>query len=405
SQKRLSFVVLAGLLVGGGLIIAALLLLRPEPERAELKRFAPTVDVLTIAPEDLAITVEAQGNVEPQRQIDLVSQVGGKVTKIAGSLFAGEFFASEQTLVWIDDRDFKNALTRAEADVASARQQLALEQAESDQAARDWELLGGEGEPTPLVLRKPQLAEAQARLNAAEASLADAKLNLERTQLSAPFAGRVRQKNVDIGQFVSPGQAVGTVYATDVVEIRLPLTDRQAGFLDLPMSPRQNMAPVPVTINATIGGVPTSWEGLIRRTDGAIDPRSRVVVAIADVADPFNLGPDANAAKAPLSVGLFVTAQITGKRYKNVFRLPRRALRDNNVVITVNSQNRLDFKSVTVLRTTAEYAYIQEGLKQGDMLLMTDIDAPIDGMEVEIGTRLGGGAGASIGSVSAGGAP
>ncbi|MEO0412165.1 MAG: efflux RND transporter periplasmic adaptor subunit [Pseudomonadota bacterium] len=405
SHQRLTAIIIAALVLGGGLAVFLLFVGKPEPERNEESRFAPMVEVRPLTREDLAITVEAQGNVAPQRQIELVSQVGGKVTKIAGNLFDGEFFAADETLVWIDERDFRNALTRAQADVASARQQLALEQAEADQAARDWELLGGQGEPTPLVLRKPQLAEAQARLDAAQASLADAKLTLERTQLSVPFAGRVREKNVDIGQFVSPAQTVATVYATDVVEIRLPLTDRQAGFLDLPMSPLQNMDPVPVVIRATIGGKKTTWDGIIRRTEGAIDPRSRVIVAIADVEDPFNLLPGANPSRPPLSVGLFVTADITGKRYSDVVRVPRRALRDSNEIITVNDKNQLEFKTVEVLRTTADYAYIQQGLSDGDLLLMTDIEAPINGMAVRVSGRAETPGGAALGSVSAGGAP
>lgn len=404
SHRTLSIVILAALILGGGFLVAALFVGKPEPDRAELDRYTPTVDVARLKSEDLALTIEAQGNVAPQRQIELVSQVGGKVTKIAPHLFDGEFFEASESLVWIDERDFRNALTRAQADVASARQQLALEQAEADQAARDWELLGGEGEPTPLVLRKPQLAEAQARLDAAKATLEDAKLSLERTQLSAPFAGRVRQKNVDIGQFVSPGQSVATVYATDVVEIRLPLTDRQAGFLNLPMSPRQNMAPVPVSVSTMIGGDRVTWEGVIRRTEGDIDPRSRVIVAIADVEDPFNLLPGADASKPPLSVGLFVSADITGKRYNNVFRVPRRSLRDDNTVIVVNSQNRLDFKSVQVLRTTADYAFVRDGLSEGDLLLLTDIEAPIPGMEVTVGGRVAGQRGAAVGNVAMGGA-
>lgn len=405
SHQRLTAIIVAALVLGGGFLVFLLFVGKPEPERTEENRFAPMVEVRALEREDLAITVEAQGNVEPQRQIELVSQVGGKVTKIAGNLFDGEFFAAGETLVWIDERDFRNALTRAQADVASAQQQLALEQAEADQAARDWELLGGQGEPTPLVLRKPQLAEAQARLDAAQASLADAELNLERTQLSVPFGGRVRQKNVDIGQFVGPGQTVATVYATDVVEIRLPLTDRQAGFLELPMSPLQNMDPVPVSIRATVGGQKTTWEGIIRRTEGAIDPRSRVIVAIADVTDPFNLLEDADPSRPPLSVGLFVTADIAGKRYKDIVRVPRRALRDSNEIITVNSQNRLEFKSVEVLRTTADYAYIRQGLSDGDLLLMTDMEAPIPGMEVRVSGQTPTPGTSSIGNVSAGGAP
>ncbi|MEM1020366.1 MAG: efflux RND transporter periplasmic adaptor subunit [Sphingomonadales bacterium] len=403
SQKSALFIF--GLFLMGGGIVLALVLGKPTPEKADPKRIAPVVSILPVEPETLSINVEAQGSVVPQREIDLVAQVGGRITKIAQNFFDGEFFTEEEALVWIDERDFRNALTRAEADVASAEQQLALEQAEADQAARDWELLGGEGEPTPLVLRKPQLAEAKARLDAARASLADARLNLERTKISVPFAGRVREKMVDIGQFVSPGTPLGTVYATDVVEIRLPLTDRQASFLKLPLSPRQQMDPVPVTIRTTFTGQDISWEGIIRRTEGAIDPRSRVLVAIAEVDDPFNLSSAADASKPPLSVGLFVNADIQGQTYTDIFRIPRRSLRTNDIVITVNAQSRLDFRTVDVLRTTAEFAYIRSGLEAGDRLLTTDLEAPINGMEVQVANAARPSGTSTVGMVAVGSAP
>ncbi|MEM6833281.1 MAG: efflux RND transporter periplasmic adaptor subunit [Pseudomonadota bacterium] len=403
SQKSALFIF--GLFLMGGGIVLALVLGKPTPEKADPKRIAPVVSILPVEPETLSINVEAQGSVVPQREIDLVAQVGGRITKIAQNFFDGEFFTEEEALVWIDERDFRNALTRAEADVASAEQQLALEQAEAEQAARDWELLGGEGEPTPLVLRKPQLAEAKARLDAARASLADARLNLERTKISVPFAGRVREKMVDIGQFVSPGTPLGTVYATDVVEIRLPLTDRQASFLKLPLSPRQQMDPVPVTIRTTFTGQDISWEGIIRRTEGAIDPRSRVLVAIAEVDDPFNLSSAADASKPPLSVGLFVNADIQGQTYTDIFRIPRRSLRTNDIVITVNAQSRLDFRTVDVLRTTAEFAYIRSGLEAGDRLLTTDLEAPINGMEVQVANAARPSGTSTVGMVAVGSAP
>lgn len=389
THRRLSVLIAAAIVLGGGLLVFVLFTGKPEPERTDQARFAPPVTVLVAQPETLALTVTAQGSVAPRREIELVNQVGGRVVKVDDDFFDGEFFEANQPLVWIDERDYINALTRAQADVASARQRLALEDAEAEQAARDWELLGGEGEPTALALRKPQLAEAQANLDAAQASLEDAKLNLERTQLTVPFAGRVREKSIDVGQFVSPGATLGTVYSTDVVEIRLPLTDRQASFLDLPISPRQNMKPLNVIISATFTGQDVTWKGVIRRTEGAIDPRSRVIVAIAEVEDPFNLLPGANEADIPLSVGLFVSAEIEGKSYADVFRIPRNALRSTNDVVVVTAQSKLGFRPVKVLRTTSEFAYIQTGLNANDRVLITQIDAPIEGMDVDVIETLG----------------
>lgn len=384
TNRAISLLIIAAIVVIGGAGVYFLFTGKDKPPRTDDARFAPQVNVVTVRPEELSLTVEAQGSVVPRREINLVNQVGGRIVKIDDNFFDGEFFEEDQPLVWIDERDFKNALTRAQADVASARQRLALEQAEADQAARDWELLGGEGDPSPLVLRKPQLAEAQAQLDGARASYEDAKLNLERTKITVPFAGRVREKSVDEGQFVSPGQTLGTVYSTDVVEIRLPLTDRQASFLDLPLSPRQKMAPLPVKISATFTGRDVTWDGVIRRTEGAIDPRSRVIVAVAEVEDPFNLKATADQTKAPLSVGLFVNAEIQGKTFTDVFRIPRNALRSTNDVIVVDSGSKLLFKPVDVLRTTSDFAYISRGLAPNDRVLTTLVEGPISGMAVEV---------------------
>lgn len=388
TNRRVSVLIIAALVLGGAAVVFFLFTGKDKPPRTDEVRFAPQVNVVTVQPEELTLSVDAQGSVVPRREINLVNQVGGRIVKIDDNFFDGEFFEAEQPLVWIDERDYKNALTRAQADVASAQQRLALEQAEAEQAARDWDLLGGEGAPSALALRKPQLAEAQAQLDGARASLEDAKLNVERTKITVPFAGRVREKSVDTGQFVAAGQTLGTVYSTDVVEIRLPLTDRQASFLDLPLSPRQKMAPLPVKISGTFTGRDVTWDGVIRRTEGAIDPRSRVIVAVAEVEDPFNLKEGSDQTKAPLSVGLFVSADIQGKTFSNIFRIPRNALRSTNDVIVVDSASKLVFKTVDVLRTTANYAYIRDGLAPNDRVLTTLVDGPISGMVVEvIGTQ------------------
>jgi len=399
THNRQSLLIVGAILLLGGAFILFLWNAKPSPKRADQSAYVPPVSVMTAKSEDVTLTIAAQGSVSPRRQIDLVAQVAGRVVKIDNDFFNGEFFNPGQTLVWIDDRDYVNNLKRAKADVASARQRLALEEAEAEQAARDWELLGGEGEPSPLVLRKPQLAEAQAQLDAAQATMADAQLTLERTRISAPFAGRVREKAVDIGQFVNVGQRLGTVYSTDMVEVRLPLTDREASFLDLPLSPRQDMQPVPVTISATFTGQKVTWDAVIRRTDGAIDTRSRVLGAIAEVEDPFNLVPSADPKAVPLSVGLFVSAEIRGKTYTDIIKIPRTALLSSGQVITVDADDRLQFKTVSVLRSTADSAFIQDGLSTGDQILITKLEAPIDGMRVDV-TNKGSGAARSNGAVS-----
>jgi len=367
----------------GLILIFAVFTGKPKPERQEVDIPVPAVHVVKAVSSDIQVNVDAQGSVTPQREIDLVPEIAGKIINVADGFLAGGFFKKGDVLIRIEPRDYKFAVTRAEAELASARQRLALEQAEGEQARRDWVQLGEEGEPTPLVLREPQLAEARAQMAAAQAQLDDARLDLERTVIRAPFAGRVRQKNVDIGQYVTPGSVLGRIYATDVVEVRLPLTDRQIGYLGLPHSPHLDIPPVEVTLKARFAGEYHEWPARIYRTEGAIDPRSRVLYAVAEVEDPFGLnGQDKD--RAPLSVGLFVEADIKGKAYKNVFALPRQALKEQNQLIIVKDDNTLEFRTVTVLQSNATAAYIRDGLREGERVMSSTLENPVDGMTVQV---------------------
>lgn len=372
-----------GVLIIGIVLIIALFVGKPKPQRQPAEVAMPAVHVVEAKPSSIQVTVDAQGTVTPKREIDLVPEVAGKVVDVAESFIAGGFFNKGDVLIRIEPRDYEFAVTRAEAELASAVQRLALEQAEAEQARRDWTQLGETGEPTPLVLREPQLAEARARLAAAQAQLDDAKLDLERTTIRAPFSGRVREKRVDIGQYVTPGAVLGRVYSTDVVEIRLPLTDRQIGYLGLPLSPSQDVPPVNVTLTARFAGDVHHWPAQIFRTEGAIDPRSRVLYAVAEVADPFGLKAEGGK-NVPLSVGLFVEAEIEGKTYEDVFVLPRQALKERDQLILVNDEGKLEFRTVSVLQTNPQSAFIDSGLEAGDRVMWSTLENPVDGMAVEV---------------------
>lgn len=372
-----------GALALGLVLIFAVFTGKPKPERQAADIPAPSVHVVEAKSSNVQVNVDAQGSVTPQREIDLVPEIAGKIISVSDGFLAGGFFKKGDILIRIEPRDFEFAVTRAEAELASAQQRLALEQAEAEQARRDWVQLGEEGEPTPLVLREPQLAEARAQLAAAQAQLDDTRLDLERTVIRAPFAGRVREKRVDMGQYVTPGAALGRIYATDVVEVRLPLTDRQIGYLGLPHSPHLDIPPVEVTLKARFAGEYHQWSGFIYRTEGAIDPRSRVLYAVAEVKDPFGLNTQ-DKDQAPLSVGLFVEADLKGKTYENVFVLPRQALKEQNQLIIVKDDNTLEFRTVSVLQSNADAAYISAGLQDGERVMSSTLENPVDGMTVQV---------------------
>jgi RND family efflux transporter MFP subunit len=344
----------------------------------------PLVRSQVVRAKDLRIDVETEGTVAPRTEIFLAAEVAGKVTMVPDSLAAGGFFGADDVLVKLDDRDFKVAIAQAEARVAQAKVLLSREQAEAEIARREWKQLG-RGEASPLTLREPQVQEAKAAVAAAQAALEKAELDLERTVIRAPFAGRVRTKHVDVGQFVGRGATLARIYAVDYAEVRLPLHDGKLQFLDLPLQYRgekQATNTCHVTLRARFGGREHQWNGTIVRTEGEIDSKSRMVHAIARVDNPYSKG--ANPDRPPLAVGMFVSATIHGKLFSNVIELPRDALRGGNRVLVIDSESRLHFRTVAILRAGYETAILRSGLHDGERICLSPLATVVDGMQVRL---------------------
>jgi RND family efflux transporter MFP subunit len=236
-----------------------------------------------------------------------------------------------------------------------------------------------------LVLRIPQLAEARASYEAAQAELKQAELNLQRTKIAAPFDGRVRVKKVDVGQVVSLGVPLATVYAVDYAEIRLPVPDDEIGYLDCCLDYRtQNPAvlDIDVTISASYGGNLYKWSGKIVRVEGEIDPLSHMITLVARINDPY--GRDGQSERPPLAVGMFVEAEILGRLVEDVALIPRSALRGDERVLIVDKDNKLHFRTVEVLRADFETVVISSGLDEGDRICISPLEAVVDGMEVRV---------------------
>ena len=233
-------------------------------------------------------------------------------------------------------------------------------------------------------MREPQLDDAHAAVAAAEANLLRAQRDLERAEITAPYAGRVRYKNVDVGQFVTVGNAVATIYAVDVAEIRLPLPDDQLAYLDLPLSFRgtRNRPGPRVTVRTTFAGATYTWDGRVVRTESEIDPVSRMVHVVAEVRDPYIPGTDPN--RPPLAVGMYVEAEIEGREFDQVVVLPRAAVRGQVQVLVIDADNRVRFRDVEILRSTVESVFVSGGLAQGERVVVSTIDSPTEGMLVQV---------------------
>ncbi|MEH6584454.1 MAG: efflux RND transporter periplasmic adaptor subunit [Halioglobus sp.] len=375
---------LAVLVLGFGLAYF-LLVGKPAPEPQEQPPLLPpTVDVVTVKPRMHAISVETQGTVRPLREINLVSQVSGRVESVSGRFAEGEFFAAGEELLRLEGTDYQFAIARAESQVAAAKQRVAEEKGRALQASREWRDLGSV-QANDLFLRKPQLASAQAAMKAAEADLGAAMLDLERTSLKVPFNGRISEKYVDLGQYVAPGAAIAKVYDTDVAQVRLPLTDRQVALLDLPLNyedgPARPDSGAAVVLHARFANQRWQWQGRIVRTDANIDVNSRVVYAVAEIKRPFARVQGSD--RPPLAPGLFVSATISGRELSGVAVLPRSALRTDGTVMLVDSQQRASERAVHVLHSSADRAWVQ-GLQAGERVIVRESSLTVVGMKVTV---------------------
>ncbi len=381
SSASLKTVLPVAVLLATGVASWAVFALRTQPEPQASVSAIPEVSVLRVEPQTLRLNVQSQGVITPREEIDLVSEVAGKVVQTHPALVAGGFFKAGELLLTIDPRDYDYAITAALARIAEAKRVLIAEQAQVEQAHSEWQALG-EGEASELALRKPQLAEAQAKLQAAQAVLAKAQLNRSRCELRGPFAGRVLTKQAGVGQFLASGAVVARIYASDKAEVRLPISSEQLAFLNLPLAlPQAESGLWPkVTLSAELGGHQHSWLGQIVRSEAAVSEDSGQWYLVAQVNQPFQ--PIAN--RPPLVKGLFVHAEIEGAERSDVYRLPRNAVSPTQTVKLVNTDHQLEIRSVEVLRTDADSVVIKSGLQTGDRVIVSELPMAIAGTAVKV---------------------
>ncbi|RMG47960.1 MAG: efflux RND transporter periplasmic adaptor subunit [Acidobacteria bacterium] len=382
-KRALAYLVPVGILALGLLGAFAMILTRPPVKTEVPEPHRPVVRVVVAEPKTVTLEVHSEGTVQAPRTTTLVSEVSGRIVWVADALAAGGFFEEGDVLIRIDSTDYRLALEQARARVAQARLRLAQERAAARVARREWSELTEEERENPLATHELQLAEAEAALAAAEAGVAQAERDLARTEIRAPFAGRVLSKQADIGQFVARGTPLATVYAVDRAEVRLPIADRELAYVDLPLAHRgeRESGPHPeVRLEATFAGRRYSWRGRIVRTEGQIDPRTRMVYAVAEIDDPYGLKGDP--AAPPLAVGMFVEATIAGRTVPNVFTLPRAALRGDDIVYVVDDTGTLRFRRVEVLRIEGDRVLLSGGLEPGERVCVSLLDTVADGMAV-----------------------
>jgi len=375
-KRKLTRVVAPVLVLIGGIAAYNLLhVAKPAPEKNEKDPRPISVYVEDVKQETVALEVVTQGDVRARTQIDLVAQVGGRIVSVSREFTEGGTIEPNSGLLKIEDADYRLAFTQARANVAEAKVGVEQALADADVARKQ---LRNTPNPSPLALKKPQVAQAKSRLVAAEASLQQARLNLERTNISLPFHGRLISTRVDIGQYVTPGTIIGRAFATEIVEIRLPLNDSQLAALGLPIGyTAPENGGLNVDFSAVVAGQQQLWQGKLVRLDASLDPGTRMLYASAVVLDPY--GENSSDRGMPLAVGLFVEAKITGRELAGAFTIPRSALRAGNMVYLVIDE-RLQIRAVNVVHSSPERAVISSGLEAGERVITSPIRNAIQGM-------------------------
>jgi RND family efflux transporter MFP subunit len=376
--------------IAGGLAVAAVISFPPQTDRQENTVKPPaSVRVLQVKPERLRMDVRSQGRVAAQTEIDLVTGVAGNIIKISPAFVSGGFFKKGDLLVSIDPAEYDLRVAQAQARVMEAQYQLTREEAEAEQARDEWRHLG-QGDPNPLSLRIPQLKEKKAKLAAEQEELKNAKLLRQRTDIRAPFNGRVRSKEVGMGQYLSEGAILGIIYNSDLAEIRLPLSTEELAFIDFPELPDriQSARGALVKLTANYQGQQQVWSGHVVRSEGVVDQETGMMMVVAQIPDPFGLGaqkPGLSVARAStviLPLGLYVEASIEGRWLDNLIVLPASAVFSNHRVVVIDEENRVRFRSVDVLRKEREQIIIKAGLQAGERVLVSGLPYPIEGLPV-----------------------
>ena len=375
----------------GGLLWVAwhLIQLRPEPQPKEFKKEYPYVEVVVAQEKSLPAIIHSHGVVRPHTQTTLIAEVPGIVEGVAPfaagqtnpSFRAGGFFRKGDLLVKIEELDLLTAVAEAKANLSRAQFQLVQEREFAKQAKSEWGDRNWANAPE-LVKRLPQIRKAEAESQAAQAFLDQAKKNLSRARVVAPFDGRIIKTMVDRGQRVGAGtsSALAEIYSLDTAEIDLSLSQKEISFLGFMDGFTKDQK---IQVETLSDGGKATHLGFLDRSQGIVDPKTRLTNFVARIdncfANPFSQTPP----DTPLSLGQFVNLKLIGKNV-SAFVLPDSAFRDLTTLLVVDQNNRLHPRKVEVLHRTTRKVWVREGLKEGDRVCITPIEIISEGMRVRV---------------------
>ena len=359
-------------------IAAALYMLGQISPDAIQEKDLMDVNVQILTPIDYQIKIKSTGTTTPITQTVLTSEVGGEVIYRSKKFSEGSSVISGEILAKIDDTDLQLQYKNALLQLASAEVQFAVQQAEAEIAQEAWDQVG-EGVPQELTTKKPQLKQAKAALEVAKAQVQSAEKKLNKTEITAPYTGRIQNINIDLGSTIIPGQPVGSMYTSNEIEVTLSVKDSDLQFLDIPMDGRKlnpDQKSI-VIIKSLYKGEMQEWVGNLERVDGVIDPMTRMIKLIANFKNNF-----IEETKPILPIGLFVEAEINGKQLEDIFMIPNSALTPNDELLFLNQDDALEIRKVSVLTKMKNHILVKEGMKAGERVVVSKLSIATNGMLV-----------------------
>ena len=360
--------------------IAALIVFKPQAKKVAIPETVVRVDVITVERSDYPVIVHANGTIEAETRGSIVAQVSGEIVEVGDNFITGGTFNKGDVLVQIDQRDFQGNLSQAQASLSQAESTYRQEQATTDQAELDWRRLGNTDPAPELVSRKPQMAAAKAQLDSAVAAYETAKLNLSRTTVTAPYDGRVIQRQAVLGQYVSLGTPLAEAFSTNRVEVRLPVSQQEFEQLGLNQfsSTDASSEKFSVVITSSVGLQEYTWNAEIDRTDSAFDLNTRQIDVIAEVSDPFSAKLD----QPPLKIGQFVSARIQGETLDNVYVVPNKSVREGTYVYVVRDGVLVKLP-LKITWQDDENSIIADGINDNELVVTTSLNSTLAGAKAK----------------------
>ena len=354
----------------------------PEAPRKSPEKQVPLVQTTVVSRSDRRVSSPAMGTVIPSRELLLKSRVSGEIVFAHPEFVEGGMIRKGEVILQIDPADYALIVTQKQMGVTQARTELQLELGRQDVAAREWKMLNADAEADPsdeaLALRKPHLEKARADLKAAEADLEKALLDLDRTRITAPFDAVVRSRNVEMGSQTTAGESLATLAGTDAYWIQAAIAISRLKWIQAPRKAGQTGSRVRVVYSEG-----RERRGTVIRMLSDLQTDGRLARLLIEVPDPLNIR-SASANLPPLLIGEYVRLEIEGIEIADVFEIPRSALRDGSRIWVVNADSILEIRPVEPLWSDEKSIYLDQGLSDGEHLVVSDLAVPVDGMELRI---------------------